>query len=146
MIKVFTTIVTKDGKEKQVYVYVNNQTAKILSQCDESMRNQYIAEEYKIYKADKKEKQHNVSLDELIENKYKFPDSEFDVQEIVEERIEKIALRKAIKKLNPRQQKLIYLIYFKGMTQEKVAEIFGIKPSTISHLMSAIFKKLKSEI
>lgn len=49
----------------------------------------------------------------------------------------------AIGKLTERQQQIIQLYYFKGMTQEEVAEELGITQRAVSYSLDGALKKLK---
>lgn len=88
-----------------------------------------------------------LSLDRFKEEGYEIEDKELDLEEdyIEEEtrheREEK--LHKAISRLNPRQQEMVQLVYFEGLTQEEVAVRFGIDSSSVRHSMMRIKATLK---
>ena len=60
--------------------------------------------------------------------------------------VEKITLRDSIKKLDDREKKIIYLRYFKGQTQQKVADIIGISQVQISRLEKQVLKTLQNNL
>ncbi len=62
----------------------------------------------------------------------------------VEESIDKIALDAALQKLSPFEQKLIKLRYYKGLTQQKTAQILGVTQVKISRDEKKICAKLKT--
>lgn len=53
------------------------------------------------------------------------------------------ALDAAIKKLLPRQQKLIYQVFFEGRTYTSIAREEGVDESAIRHAVGRAIKKLK---
>ena len=60
-----------------------------------------------------------------------------------EDMVEKISLRQAIAKLPPREAKLIYLRYFHGLTQEKVAAIIGVSQVQVSRIEKKALLELR---
>jgi len=60
------------------------------------------------------------------------------------ENIDRIALRQALEKLSPEEEKLIRLRYFKGLTQQKTAEVLGLTQVKVSRDEKKICTKLKS--
>lgn len=60
--------------------------------------------------------------------------------------VEKITLRDSIKELDDREKKIIYLRYFKGQTQQKVADIIGISQVQVSRLEKQILRTLQSNL
>lgn len=60
--------------------------------------------------------------------------------------VEKITLKECINKLNERERKLIYLRYYKGQTQSKVADIIGISQVQVSRLEKQILKNLQNNL
>jgi RNA polymerase sigma factor (sigma-70 family) len=67
-------------------------------------------------------------------------------QRMVEEetrREEHEKLHKAILQLTERQQELIKLIYFQGLSQDDVAKKFGITKASVSDAMQRIYATLK---
>ena len=62
-------------------------------------------------------------------------------EEEVSERNEK--LYAAIRKLTPRQQEMVIMIYFGRKTQEEVARHYGIGKQAVSNAMQRIYASLK---
>lgn len=58
--------------------------------------------------------------------------------------IERIALKEALSRLAPDEEKLIRLRYFKGLTQEKTARILGVTQVKVSREEKKICAKLKT--
>lgn len=55
-------------------------------------------------------------------------------------------LKEAISQLEPRQQEMIKLVYFDGLSQDAVAEHYGIKKSSMSDAMQRIYASLKKNM
>ena len=61
-----------------------------------------------------------------------------------EEKQEKYApLYQAIAQLTERQQEMVRMVYFEGMSQDEVAKHFGIAKSSVSEAMQRIYASLK---
>lgn len=82
-------------------------------------------------------------LEASIEDKNMQSPEEDLIQE--EEKSELIkTLKLAIRTLTPRQQEMVYLVYFKGVSQNELAEKYGIKKSSVSDAMQRIYASLKN--
>ena len=60
--------------------------------------------------------------------------------------VERLALRTAIDHLPEREQKLILLRYYKGLTQDKTAKILGISQVQVSRLEKKSLQFLRTEL
>ena len=60
--------------------------------------------------------------------------------------MERLSLRSAIDHLPQREQKLILLRYYKGLTQEKTAKILGISQVQVSRLEKKAIQFLRWEL
>lgn len=60
--------------------------------------------------------------------------------------VERVALRTAIDHLPERERKLIFLRYFKGLTQDKTAKILGISQVQVSRLEKKAIQFLRWEL
>lgn len=63
-----------------------------------------------------------------------------------EKMVEIITLKECINRLEEREKKLIYLRYYKGQTQSKVAEIIGISQVQVSRLEKHVLKALQKNM
>ena len=62
-----------------------------------------------------------------------------------DELIEKLVLRQAIAKLPEREKKIVFLRYFRDMTQSEVAKAIGVSQVQISRIESRLMRDLKKE-
>ena len=63
-----------------------------------------------------------------------------------DEMIERMVLRQAIEKLPEREKKIVFLRFFRDMTQSEVAKAIGVSQVQISRIESRIIKQFKSEL
>ncbi len=68
------------------------------------------------------------------------------VQDDQDEMIERMLLKSAIEKLPERERKIIYLRYFRDMTQSEVAREIGVSQVQISRIESKIMREFKEEL
>lgn len=141
--KLFTQIVKKNGELKDVYVCVDDETARVLEQVDEETRRIYLQEEYAMKMSDNKYKFCNQSLEKSLENGFDVIDENQDVEEMAIKQAEKDAVLEAISQLEPQQQWLIKQLYFLGRTQVDVAKELGISKAAITNRLKKISEKIK---
>lgn len=60
--------------------------------------------------------------------------------------LDEIELREAIKMLQPREKKILYLRFFQGKTQVEVADEIGISQAQVSRLEKGALSRIKGEI
>ena len=143
MKKLFTQIVKKNGELKDVYVCVDDETARVLEQVDEETRRIYLQEEYEMKMSDNKYKLCNQSLEKSLENGFDVIDENQDVEEMAIKQAEKERVLEAIAKLEPQQQWLVKQIYVYGRKQVEIAEELGVGESAIRSRLKKISAKLK---
>ena len=66
MQKFIIEITPNSGVTKEVKVYVDDRTATLLAQCEESIRQTYLEEEYKTQKRERAETRRHISLEQAI--------------------------------------------------------------------------------
>ena len=60
--------------------------------------------------------------------------------------IERVSLRTAIDRLPERERKLIFLRYYKGLTQDKTAKLLGVSQVQVSRLEKKAIQFLRREL
>ena len=55
-------------------------------------------------------------------------------------------LKKAIAELTSRQQEMLYMVYWDNLSQDEIAEKFGITKSAVSHAMERIYESLRKKL
>jgi RNA polymerase sigma factor (sigma-70 family) len=138
MKKLATTIVTKKGETKIVYVNVDDETARVLEEAnDEYFRRIYLEEKYKCQKIDRKETRRHISLEYLYEQGIDF---ETDPIENFEKQID---IKEGISDLTSSQREVINLYFFEDKTQEQIAQIYGISESVVRCRLKKIYAQLR---
>ena len=112
MKKLFTQVVKHNGELKDVYVCVDDKTAKVLAHVDEATRKAYLQEEYEMITAENYHNRHTQSLDKSLENGFDIVDERQNVEEIVAREMTNERVRKAIEQLEAQQQWLIEQVYY----------------------------------
>ncbi len=64
----------------------------------------------------------------------------------VENWLDEISLREAIKRLHPREKNILYLRFFQGKTQVEVADEIGISQAQVSRLEKGALKLIKGQM
>lgn len=108
------------------------------------------------YKADRRQRYQNevsmnngdVSFDTLPDDVFADPtrDDSADVSSIVEKRIMSRMLKNAIATLPEEDQLLIYQHYYSGISERKLAELYGVTQQTISWRIGQIRARLKKTL
>lgn len=139
MKKYILKVTRKNGNEKDVAVYLDDETAALLERVgDKDLLRTYLIEEYKSSRKSRREEFWNQSLDEDFENgidyedKHIYGDFSFD-------NCEDENLQAAIKQLTPRQQEILRLMYIEGNSNKDIAEIYGVTKSAITHALERIY-------
>ena len=143
MKKMFTQVVKHNGELKDVFVLVDDETAKVLEQVDEATRKAYLQGEYEMYIADVNYKRRTQSLERSFENGFDIVDERQDVEEFVVREMTNERVRKAIEQLEPQQQWIVEQIYFDGRSHISVAKELGVTEGAIRDRLRRIYKKIK---
>ena len=144
MKKLKATVTKKDGTTKEVYVVVDEQTAEMLTKLqDKQLVNDYLVEEYKMFMSDRHEHLYTQSLDKSLDGGLDIVDEKQDLFALIAQSEEYERVHKAIAKLEPQQQWLVYQVYFEGRTQSEIAREIGIDSGSVRHRMQRIREKLK---
>lgn len=143
MKKLFTQVVKKNGELKDVYVCVDDETARVLEQVDEDTRKAYLQDEYEMITAENYHKRHTQSLDKSLENGFDIADERQDVEENVVREMENERVRNAIEQLEPQQQWLVEQIYCNERTRVNIAKELGVSEFAIRDRLKRIHEKIK---
>ena len=144
MKKYLLTKVGKDGKEKSVPVFIPEETAILLDQCEEEIRRVYLEEEYKASKKGRAEIRRHISLDAAMENGFDIENSEQSAIELMLSKEEKDELVKCIGRLPVRQKQVVELYILKGNTMEQTAKEMGCYVSNVHKLFQKSLRNLKN--
>ena len=143
MKKLFTQVVLKNGEIKDVYVCVDDETAKVLEQVDEVTRKAYLQDEWEMKMVENYHRRNEQSLEKSTDNGFDLADESQDVEAKAIKEVELMSIRKIISKLTLKQQWLVKELYIKKRTQEDIAEELHISQQAISSRLDTIKGKLK---
>lgn len=143
MKKLFTQIIKKNGELKDVYVCVDDETAKVLEQVDDETRRTYLQEEWQMKTVENRTRRNEQSLEKSLDNGFDIVDEDQNVEEIAIKNSDREMVRNAIKELDPQQQWIVNQLYICGKKQTDIAREMGIGKSAMSQRMSVIKTRLK---
>lgn len=69
-----------------------------------------------------------------------------DKENQIEKRENHCFLLEAVKRFTPKEKRILYLYYGKGMTQRKIGRIYGLSQNGISKILSGAIKKMREEL
>ena len=141
--KLFTQIVKKNGELKDVYVCVDDESAKVLEQVDEEPRRIYLREEYEMKMSDNKYKLCNQSLEKSLDNGLDVIDENQDVEAMAIKQAEKESVLDAIAKLKPQQQWIVKQVFIYGRIHCEVASDLKISEPALSQRIAVIKVQIK---
>ena len=143
MSKFIIEIKLADGKTKQVKVYVDNRTAKLLNQCDTRVRQTYLEEEYRVQNRERAETRKHISLDTAMENGHDYIAEEDSPMDKLLNSEDKTELKLALGKLTDKQYQVFLLYVVEGLTFEEIGAKMGTSWQAIQFHFNAAQKKLK---
>lgn len=104
MKKAKVVITTKSGKEKNVEVWIDDETLRLLDECgDERVKDLYLREEYRAQLIERRETRRHQSLEKSIENGHEIQDDGSNIVEFLETKEEITQLYKVLKILTEKQ-------------------------------------------
>ena len=124
------TFTTADGKTQEICV--TDEVYAVLQDLD---KQEQLNE--------RRETRRCQSLELSVDNGWDIADNTADTEQIVEKNEEYKRLYKALNKLPNCQRKLIYLVFFKGITQQQIADKEGVSRFAINKRLIRILKNLK---
>ena len=136
------TVTTKQG-EKKVSVYVDSETAAMLKDCSEEIRNIYLQDEYKEQLAERRETRRHISLDKAMANGHDFVAQDKPPIEKILQAEENERVKTLLEKLTDKQREVFILHAFEGWTLEKIGKKMGVSFQCVHQIYEAAIKKLK---
>lgn len=149
-VEVKLDFINKKGELKHVKFWMDKQTYEMLfdESISEEIRHQYLVDEYHEYERERYHNRKFVSFDsemaealDLIEDSTSISsEDKYDID------LNNNLIKEAIKKLTPRQQEMVRLLYWEGKTQKDLCEIYGVKKQTISDAVKRIHDTLRKNL
>lgn len=145
-VEVNLDFINKKGEEKHVKFWMDKQTYEMLfdESISEEIRQKYLVDEYHEYERERYYQRKYLPFDsEMAEALNLIEDTSISSEDRYEINLKNKIIQDAIKKLTPRQQEIVRLIYWEGKSQKDLCEIYGVKKQTISDVVKRIHNALR---
>ena len=123
------------------YKFVDGTTKTI--EVEDKFYEEYEKLERETKRLDRKETRRHISINVFEEKGVEFEDESVDLENTLISEDNKNQVLEAIKKLSPKQQKLILDVFYKGKTLSEIAKFNKVSKSAITQRMQLILRKLK---
>ncbi len=124
------SFINADGKAQEIMV-----TDEVYAAIQDLDRKERLNE--------RKETRHCQSLEQSLDNGWDIADLTVDTIKLIERKAKYKALYKALNTLPSKQRQLIYLVFFKGVSQKEIARKENVSKAAITIRIQRILKKLK---
>ena len=144
MKKYTTSITNKKGEQKEISVWLDDETARAIDEANDPEITQfYILDKHQEDLINRKETRRHTSLDELIEKGHLIEDEDGDpVQYAV--RMERILrMRKALSALTDKQFKAVWYVAVEGLNYVETGKLMGIRWETVRQYYKKAEEKIK---
>lgn len=149
-VEVKLDFINNKGELKHVKFWMDKQTYEMLfdESINEEIRHQYLVDEYHEYERERYHNRKFVSFDsEMAESLDLIEDStSISSEDRYEIELHNKIIQDALKKLTPRQQEMVRLLYWEGKSQKDLCEIYGVSKQAISNALDRIHNTLKKFI
>lgn len=141
--KKVTTMAIIGGKEKQIYVYVEEELADWLDTIDKTTRRDFIVEEWKMARKNRAETRRHNSLERLLDAGWDVADEEIDFVEDMDKENIMALLQIVEQNLESQQKKLLWDIYVERKTLEEIGAVENVSKVAIHNRLEKILKKFR---
>lgn len=149
-VEVKLDFINNKGELKHVKFWMDKQTYEMLfdESINEEIRHQYLVDEYHEYERERYHNRKFVSFDsEMAESLDLIEDStSISSEDRYEIELHNKIIQDTLKKLTPRQQEMVRLLYWEGKSQKDLCEIYGVSKQAISNALDRIHNTLKKFI
>ena len=144
MKKYTTFITTENGEQKEISVWLDDETARAIDEANDPEITQfYILDKHKEDLIQRKETRRHTSLDYLFEQGHYIEEQDSDLSQhgVRMENISKV--RKALSTLTDRQFKTIWYVAVDGLSYAKTGRLMGIRGETVREHYKRAVEKIK---
>ena len=144
MKKYTTFITTEKGEQKEISVWLDDETARAIDEANDPEITQfYILDKHKEDLIQRKETRRHTSLDYLFEQGHYIEEQDSDLSQhgVRMENISKV--RKALSTLTDRQFKAIWYVAVDGLSYAKTGRLMGIRGETVREYYKRAVEKIK---
>lgn len=144
MKKYTTLITTEKGEKKEISVFLDDNTAKILDELnDTNITRFYILDKHKEDLINLKETRRHISLDYLLERGCSIEADDIDPSEYMKREEVILNMRKALETLTDKQFKAIWYVAVEELSYTQAGRLMGIRWDTVREYYKNAEKKIK---
>ena len=144
MKKYTTFITTEKGEQKEISVWLDDETARAIDEANDPEITQfYILDKHKEDLIDRKETRRHTSLDELIEKGRLIEDEDGDPVQYAMRMERILRMRKALSALTDKQFKAIWYVAVEGLNYVETGKLMGIRWETVRQYYKKAEEKIK---
>ncbi len=143
MKKLSTQITDKNGVEKTITVFVDDETAAVLEECDEDFRRFYILEEHKDYNRTRAETRRHISYESFTEQGIDMASNEENPAEQIIRLEVNAQLHKAMESLTEKQRQALWLVAVDELSFHEAGAKMGVRWETVREHYEAAIKKVR---
>ena len=120
-----------------------NDGTKSTVNVDDEFYNEYEKLEIESKRIERKETRRHISMNVFEEQGIEFEDENSSIESNLLDKERKEVVHSAIKKLVPKQQELVYQVFYLNKSLSEIAKEKGVSKSAITQQMQVICKRLK---
>lgn len=144
MKKYTTFITTEKGKQKEISVWLDDETARAIDEANDPEITQfYILDKHNEDLIDRKETRRHISLDELMYKGHLIEDEDGDPVQYAMRMERILKMRKALSTLTDKQFKAIWYVAVDGLTYVETGKLMGIRWETARQYYKKAEEKIK---
>ena len=143
--KKYTTIITTEkGEQKEISVWLDDETARAIDEANDPEITQfYIFDKHREDLIDRRETRRHTSLDELIEKGHLVEDEDGDPVQYAMRMERILKMRKALSALTDKQFKAIWYVAVEGLNYVETGKLMGIRWETVRQYYKKAEEKIK---
>ena len=145
MKKYTTFITTEKGEQKEISVWLDDETVKVLDETNDPEITQfYILDRHKEDLIQLKETRRHTSLDYLFEQGHFIEDQDSDLSQHGVRMENILKMRKALSSLTDKQYNIVIAHHIDGLSFREIARRMGVSKSTVIYYFEKAEKIIKS--
>lgn len=143
--KKYTTFITnKKGEQKEISVWLDDETARAIDEANDPEITQfYILDKHQEDLIDRKETRRHTSLDELVEKGHLIEDEDGDPVQYAMRMERILRMRKALSALTDKQFKAVWYVAVEGLNYVETGKLMGIRWETVRQYYKKAEEKIK---
>ena len=129
--KKVTTMAIIGGKEKQIFVYIEEELADWLDTIDEETRRDFILEEWKTERKNRAETRRHNSLERLLDAGWDTKDDAVEIGAGLEQETIHKMLKQLVNALPTNEREMMRLYFAKNLSYCAIGRVLGVSDNTV---------------